>query len=224
MHIPQAPITHHWLDSTHITYGVLTAGAVVDRVKVEASAFRGREPDESRWDIESPKLDSHSFRVSVNPTPAWAFQVSHGRIRSPEQLAPDVDQDRTTASAMVDGRCSGGHWEGTFAWGRNHNRPGHTLDAFLAEAAVRVGEAHTFLARAEHAQKDELFEESDARAGQTFEVGELSAGYRYDFWRGTHVATGIGALGTLTLVPSGLHDVYGSRPTSALLFAHIELR
>src|SRR5206468_8154265 len=33
--IPVAPITHHWLDSTHITFGVLTAGAVVDRVKVE---------------------------------------------------------------------------------------------------------------------------------------------------------------------------------------------
>src|SRR5438477_81863 len=44
INIPVAPITHHWLDSTHITYGVLTAGAVGDRVKVEASAFRGREP------------------------------------------------------------------------------------------------------------------------------------------------------------------------------------
>src|SRR4030095_11229460 len=65
VNIPVAPITHHWLDSTHITYGVLTAGAVVDRVKVEASAFRGREPDEDRLDIESPELESHSFPVFV---------------------------------------------------------------------------------------------------------------------------------------------------------------
>ena len=26
--IPEAPITHHWLDSTHITFGVATAGLV----------------------------------------------------------------------------------------------------------------------------------------------------------------------------------------------------
>ena len=25
-YLPLAPITHHWFDSTHITYGVLTAG------------------------------------------------------------------------------------------------------------------------------------------------------------------------------------------------------
>ena len=109
MNIPVAPITHHWLDSTHITYGVLTAGAVVDRVKVEASAFRGREPDQNRWDIESPWLDSYSFRLSVNPTEHWATQVSYGRLQSPEQLEPDVDQERTTASAMVDGRCGESH-------------------------------------------------------------------------------------------------------------------
>src|SRR5947209_6366946 len=42
--IPEAPITHHWLDSTHITYGVLTAGYVPDKVKAEDSGFRGREP------------------------------------------------------------------------------------------------------------------------------------------------------------------------------------
>ena len=100
VNVPIAPITHHWLDSTHISYGVLTGGAVVDRVKVEASAFRGREPDENRWNIESPKLDSHSFRLSVNPTDRWALQVSYGRLHSPEQLEPDVNQDRITASAM----------------------------------------------------------------------------------------------------------------------------
>jgi hypothetical protein len=117
INIPVAPITHHWLDSTHITYGVLTAGAVVDRVKVEASAFRGREPDEDRWDIESPKLDSHSFRLSVNPTDHWSLQTSYGRIHSPEQREPDVNQDRTTASAIHDGTFGDtGRWEGTLAW------------------------------------------------------------------------------------------------------------
>ena len=224
MNIPVAPITHHWLDSTHMTYGVLTAGAVVDRVKVEASAFRGREPDQNRWNIESPKLDSHAFRLSFNPAPEWALQISHGRLKSPEQLEPEVNQDRTTASAIYDGHWSGGHWETTLAWGRNRNRPGHTLDAFSAEAAVQVREVNVFLARAEWVQKDELFEPGDPFYGRVFEVGELSAGYRRDLWQSGHVAAGLGVLGTVVLAPRSFDGAYGRLPTSALLFVHLALR
>jgi len=225
VNIPVAPITHHWLDSTHITYGVLTAGAVVDRVKVEASAFRGREPDENRWDIESPKLDSHSFRLSLNPTDRVALQVSYGRIHSPEQLEPDVNQDRVTASAMYDGTWGDtGRWEGTLAWGQNRNRPGHTLNAFTAEGAFQSGDRHTFFARAERVEKDELFAEPNSRAGQVFDVGELTGGYRYDFFRGEHTAVGIGAAGMLSFVPTELHGDYGDTPASALLFLHVGVR
>ncbi len=66
--VPAAPISHHWLDSTHVTFGVVTAGWVVNNWKIEASAFRGREPDQNRTDIEAPKLDSWSTRLSWNPT------------------------------------------------------------------------------------------------------------------------------------------------------------
>ncbi|HET6943157.1 MAG TPA: hypothetical protein VFH89_13435, partial [Sphingomicrobium sp.] len=67
MDSPEAPISHHWLDSTHISFGVLTAGVVLDRFKVEASRFNAREPDEHRWDIETGALDSTAVRVSWNP-------------------------------------------------------------------------------------------------------------------------------------------------------------
>lgn len=224
MNLPSAPITHHWLDSTHVTFGVLTAGAVLDRVKLEASTFRGREPDENRWNIESPgKLDSHSFRLSVNPTSAWSLQLSHGRIRSPEELEPAVDQDRTTASAMVDGQWNGGHWEGLLAWGENHDRPGPTLEAFMAEASVEWRARHSLFARAEQVEKNELFIAPDARAGRIFKLGELSAGYRYDFWRTEHTATGLGVLGSLAFVPGELHAAYGSHPASVLAFIHFGL-
>jgi hypothetical protein len=217
--IPVAPITHHWLDSTHITYGVLTAGAVVDRVKFEASAFRGREPDQERWGIETPKLDSHSFRLSVNPGDHWALQASYGRLESPEQLEPGVDQDRTTVSAMYDGTWGDtGRWEGTLAWGRNRNRPGHSLDAFLAEAAAEFGGRNTIFVRGESAEKDELFGEPDPRADRVFNVGELTAGYRLDFWRREHVAVGLGGAGTLSFVPRSLRGSYGKTPASALVF------
>ena len=80
---PEAPITHHWLDSTHITFGVVTAGLIVDKWKIEASAFRGREPDQHRYDIEAPKLDSFSARLSWNPIRELSMQVSWGRLDSP---------------------------------------------------------------------------------------------------------------------------------------------
>ena len=66
---PEAPITHHWFDSTHITYGVVTAGIATNTLQFEASAFRGREPDEFRWNIETPKFDSWSVRATWNPAP-----------------------------------------------------------------------------------------------------------------------------------------------------------
>ncbi len=47
---PIAPVTHHWFDSTHIAYGVLTFGWVrADKVKLDGSIFNGREPDQNRW-------------------------------------------------------------------------------------------------------------------------------------------------------------------------------
>src|SRR5437870_771757 len=99
MSIPESPIGHHWLDSTHIAFGVLTGGVVWDTVKVEASAFNGREPDEHRWNIERPRFSSYSARLTWNPSPAWSLQGSFGRLKEPEQLEPGIDIDRTTISA-----------------------------------------------------------------------------------------------------------------------------
>ena len=177
MAIPAAPITHHWLDSSHITFGVLTTGVVLGSAKLEASAFRGREPDQNRYGIESPKLDSHSFRVSSNPTRSWALQASYGRLNSPEQLEPDVDVDRTTASAIYATGWSAGHWETTLAWGRNRSRPGPTLDAIALESAVQVRETHTLFARAERGREERAVSggprdpEADPRDGRVFDVG-----------------------------------------------------
>src|SRR5579863_5615381 len=66
---PLAPLSHHLQDSTHIAYDVLTGGAAMNvghgGVRLEASGFRGREPDENRWHIEVGALDSWSGRLSV---------------------------------------------------------------------------------------------------------------------------------------------------------------
>ena len=49
---PVAPVAHHWLDSTHITFGLVTTGVYGARWKAEMSAFNGREPDENRADLD----------------------------------------------------------------------------------------------------------------------------------------------------------------------------
>jgi hypothetical protein len=215
---PAAPITHHWLDSTHISWGVVTAGAIAGPLKLEASAFRGREPDEHRWDFEAPKLDSHALRLSWNPTAAWALQASHGHLRSPEALEPGVDQDRSTVSAMR--HFTGG--EATLAWGRDRNRPGHTLDAWLAEVALDRG-ANVFFGRAERAGKDELFVAPDARAARIFTVAELTAGLRRDFAPRGAFVPGIGAAVGLAIVPRALRGTYGDLPASGWLFGRVSV-
>ena len=60
---PIAPISHHWLDSSHITFGVVT-GAIYGRAwKIEGSSFNGREPDDERYDFDLAAMDSYSGRA-----------------------------------------------------------------------------------------------------------------------------------------------------------------
>jgi hypothetical protein len=220
---PDAPIGHHWLDSTHITYGVLTAGMTDGPWKAEGSLFRGREPDENRTDIEEPKLDSHSFRLSANPTPDLSLQGSYGRLHSPESLEPDVDVDRTTVSAILNTSRNGRQVQATIAWGRNHKRPGSNLDAFLMETTARSGRS-TWLMRVEQVDKDELFPPGDPRAGTVYEVEKLSGGLAIDVWPRGPVAFAIGGLASLSRLPDELDVVYGKNPISGMAFLRAVLR
>jgi hypothetical protein len=93
---PQVPLAHHLLDSTHSTAGVLSAGVKVGSWRFESSAFRGAEPDEQRYDIDSPRLDSWAARA-VWQRGGWEAQFSGGNLHEPEWYAP-WDQKRLTAS------------------------------------------------------------------------------------------------------------------------------
>jgi uncharacterized cupredoxin-like copper-binding protein len=219
---PEAPISHHWLDSTHIAYGVVTLGYVFGNMKIEGSAFRGREPNENRYDIETGKLDSASVRLSYNPTEDWALQLSRGRLKSPEESHPEDDVTRTTASAIYQLSLGAASSQTTFAWGRNEPSHGDATDAYLLESAVRMAQTHTFFARAERADKNELFPEGDPLAGQTFRVGKLTLGYVYDFLRESHFKIGVGGLVSRYSLPPELQSSYGN-PTSFMLFARVKI-
>jgi hypothetical protein len=224
---PEAPITHHWLDSTHITFGVVTAGVVVDTLKLEASTFRGREPDQYRFDIEAPKFDSFSARLSWNPVKELSMQVSAGHIQSPEQLLPMVNENRLTASLAYTQPFANGLWSTTLAWGRKYNQPGNTLDGYLAESAVIFHNGVTLFARAERVQNDELLELGEAvtdfAVHPVHTVGKASLGGIYDFVRTEHVKLGVGALASRYAIPDELRPVYGD-PMSYMVFGRIKIQ
>lgn len=222
--ISEAPLTHHWLDSTHITYGVTTLGYTWNTLKIEGSLFNGSEPDQARWNMESPKLNSQSIRFSYNPLMNWALQISYGHLQSPEQLEPNVDVNRTTASATYN-KPFGTHnnWQTTVAWGQNDKQPGHTLNGYLLESTVNFYQTHTFFGRLERVAEDELFDESSPFHDQVFIIKKLSLGYLYDFLRGKHFAVGVGGLGSVYDFPAELEEDYGDHPFSYMVFTRIKL-
>lgn len=220
---PSAPISHHWLDSTHVCEGAATLGYVWKDLKAEVSGFRGREPDQYRWDLEQPNLDSPAARLSWNPDRDLALQASFAHLHSPEVLEPEVDQNRVTASASWNGRWDGEPWQTTFAWGLNMNRPGNYLDAFLLEATLEFRKKHTLMGRVERVDKDELFTAGEFRDHFPFTVNALSLGYLYDFLAMEHAKLGAGILGTADLLPLSLTRSYGHTPLSLMVWLRAKL-
>jgi len=208
---PDAPISHHWQDATHISFGVVTAGFSAGDFKIEASVFNGREPDEKRYAFDHGPLDSYSGRLSWNPTSQLALQISHGYLRHPEAHEPDVDVHRTTASAIYE-RPLGpdSHWSTTFVWGQNRAH-GEASNAYLLESSYQRG-AGTVFGRAEHVQKSgaELVL-PPPREEELFDVGVLALGYVHDVVHGHGLDVGLGAQVTLDHNEAALADAYGGR-------------
>lgn len=219
-YLPLAPITHHWFDSTHISFGVVTAGISTPHWQLEGSAFRGREPDQHRWDIETPKLDSWSVRATWTPSPAWALQVSHGRIESPEQLEPGLDEARTTASVQY----ARGGLSTIIAFSAKKKLPGRTLTAWLAETNWDIDRHHGIFGRAENVANDELFPTpADPLHDRPFRVSKFEAGYAYRLKLPGPFGLALGGALAAYAKPAALDSAYGRAPFSYTLFAKLSL-
>jgi hypothetical protein len=216
MDIPDAPITHHWLDSTHITFGVLTGGFVHDDWKLEVSQFTGREPDQNRYDFDPVRLDSTAVRVSWNPDEHWSLQTSWGHLVSPEQLEPAINENRTTASATYVTRFDAdSSFSATLAWGEKQLSNGVNLNGVLLEGEYKPSDPWTLFARAEWEENNEL-----ASSGAIERVGELTIGGIHDWRIADHLKFGAGALYAFDFVPS-LVPSYGNDPHGAMVFVRV---
>jgi hypothetical protein len=207
---PDAPLSHHWQDSTHVTFGVVTLGLVWRDFKIEGSTFKGREPDERRYDFDDPKLDSFSGRLSWNPTKDLALQVSHGYMHSPEELEPDANRHRTTAS-LIYNRALGhdSNWSNAIVWGQNRDGAAGKTQSILLETNYQRGR-DTIYARFEHVEKPgrELVLDA-ADHERVFPVNAYTLGYVRDLSHGKGIDVGLGGQFTINDIPGDLERYYG---------------
>lgn len=218
MELPPAPLGHHLQDSTHIAFGVVTTGLVMGPVKVEGSAFNGREPDERRWNFDFGPLDSFSGRVAVALGRNWTAQYSYGHLVHPEALEAG-NINRQTASVNYNRPMRAGYWTSTLLWGRNHKAiEGTNQNGFLLESALNFRLKNYVFTRLELVDKDELFPDVEPR--QSFRIGAYSFGAERDLVQSTKGRIGVGAAMTFYSKPSALDAVYGDNPVSFQVFLH----
>jgi hypothetical protein len=234
---PAAPIGHHWLDATHISHGVATLGVASGALKLDASAFNGREPDHRRWGLEAPRLDSFAVRATLNPGEAWSLQVSVARLRAPERLHPGVDVVRVTASAAWTRASRGRSWSALLAFGQNVKDrapaghvhffdrfgPSRRPKALLLESSLRLRAGHAVFLRAEYVEKEELFTLLDPFHARTFPVFKVDAGSVRDLWSWRRMHVGVGATASLHWIPDILAHEYGGEPRAFMVFGRASL-
>jgi hypothetical protein len=216
---PLAPISHHWLDSTHVTMGVVTTGVVVGNVKIETSAFNGREPDQHRYALELRSFDSWSGRITWNPRPDVSVQVSTGRLASPEALEPTVAVRRSTASISHETTSNGWEWSSTLAVGRNTPTLGAATNAVLLETSARRASDTVYL-RAERVEKTELFGPVSDRP---YPVRKLSAGYSRELGQRGPFRLHAGVVLSRDAVPAELTPTYGEAPWGIAIYLGAKL-
>ena len=221
---PDAPISHHWVDATHVTFGVATIGVRYGQLKLEGSSFTGREPNENRYDFDKPTFDSWSGRLSFNPTENWALQVSHGFIKSPELLHPDEDVNRTTASAIYSKALPRNSIiNATAVWGVNKTAGHNEENAVLVEGEWRKNKL-ALHGRYEWVQKgiEELsLDENVYGHDAVFPVNAFTVGFDYDLLKigGSKLAGG--GQWTLYHADVRLNSLYGKNPMAVEVYLRL---
>ena len=223
-----APLGHHLQDSTHIADDVVTLGLAYKTARIEVSGFHGREPNEHRWEIQAGAIDSWSARFTLNPAKNWSGQFSITHLTSPEQLFPNENTLRMTASAtynkpLRDGAW--GNWATTLVWGRNRTSPdAEIFNSYLAESTARFANHNYAWTRIENVDRTNelLLGENPIPPGfQERFLARIQAytfGYDHEWNFIRHVSTAFGGQYTLYTAPASLDPIYGSHPMGVLTF------
>src|SRR5690349_8658551 len=225
---PVGTLGHHQEDSTHIADDVVTVGFTHGIARIEVSGFRGREPDEFRWDIDQGKIDSWSTRLTLEPGKNWSGQYSYARIASPEALFPSENQERMTASMMYNRPLRDGNWANTLLWGRTRSLQGNSIfNSYALESTARFRVRNYVWTRIESAERSNelILGENPLPPGlQEQPIGQVQAytfGYDRDIALVPRLASAIGAQFTTYGVPERLKPIYGSHPVGVAVFVRL---
>lgn len=214
---PDAPLSHHWVDATHITFGVATLGVRYGKFRLEGSSFTGREPNEQRYNFDQPRFDSRSARLSFNTDRHWALQISHAFIESPEELHVNEDVYRTTASAVYSKQWRKNLlFNATALWGLNKTKHFDGEHAALAEASLYINRLAVY-GRYEWVQKsgEELgLPEPQFDHHDLFPVNAMTLGAAYDVLKIKPVRLAAGGQFSFYAADSRLDGLYGKNPMS----------
>ncbi|WP_324675568.1 hypothetical protein [Hymenobacter sp. GOD-10R] len=221
---PDAPLSHHWVDATHITFGVATLGVRYKQFKLEGSNFTGREPNEYRYGFDRPRSDSWAARLMWNPTNELSLQIGQAWVKSPEELHADEDVQRTTAGLMHSRQWGDYHYiASSFIWGMNHYAFGNE-HAVLAETNIALGKP-TVYGRYEFLQKDaeELTVPHTEGTHPIYNVHALTLGASYRLAQlGQHgPELHVGAQGSVYRPDDQLRGYYGKTPVSAQVYLRL---
>jgi hypothetical protein len=223
---PDAPLSHHWQDATHITFGVATVGLRVDKFKLELSDFKGREPDENRYDFDPMKFDSYSYRLSFNPNKSWALQFSQAYIHSPEALHPEENIWRYTASALYASPVTmdGKYFASAIVWGMNDISKDDREHSVLVEGTQQFPKQALY-GRYEFVQKsaEELNLEDDAiqhgyGATKIFNIHKFTLGTNRRLFSTGRIEFLGGVQASINFPPESLQHHYGSAPMTGEVY------
>ena len=229
---PIGPMTHHWLDATQVTFGVVTVGVHNQRWKAETSVFNGREPDEFRVDLDLGAFDSVAGRLSFLPTERLALQVSAARLREARTDFPVGARILSRESRRP--RCitcrsgNDGIWATTLAFGANHAREivsGGVLDATsvaaLVESSVTFSGRHTVFGRGEVGGMPAHHLHAHEYPLSLFPVGKVQFGYVRHLGSVSGMVPGIGGTVAMSFLPPELAPRYSGRtaPSFGVFFS-----
>lgn len=222
---PTAPLGHHAQDFTHTSFGVVTWSAFSRGARVEVSAFNGTHPDSVRTNFDAVRLDSYALRLSLNPSSHWALAAWFGHLAPTRGAHAHEASDRLGAAALLTKPFgSAGQWSTALVYGADLPADaGHPLNSVLLETTLQLDRANALFGRAEYVRRTAADLALVGSVSRELDVAAVSLGYRRSVVGIAGLDAGVGAKGTLNLVPEELRLFYGSR-TPAGLIAYVQVR
>ncbi len=227
---PDSPLGHHWQDATHITFGVFTLGGVYKNLKLDASLFTGREPDENRLNIDLPKFDSYSGRLTYNPTDDLSIQTSYAYVKSPEALEPEENAHKVTASINHNKLFNSNtdnytNLSSTLVYGLNlhihSNEAPKAENSILLESELQLFKKNFFYTRMEYVQKNANELNLNINDNSSFNISALTFGASRTLVSYKNTLLNLGSQISFYLPDSRLEQFYGKNPLAFQVYLRL---